>query len=331
MSENKPKQLSFLFIGHLAVDSIIRFKKLRKPSLGGSVSFGSLALRKYDQNGSIRIISNLGILNFNMALLDLLKNNNIDLRGIKSLKTNNTQFVLDYINHSRALTLKTKSPNLNFEDFPGEFIANKPNVIVLVPLCNEISYSYVSKILEAFPDVFIGLDVQGFIRHIDNGGKVSYVWNSDLMKNMKAIIDLVGDRLILKGSEIEMKLLSNNNDLDEVMYYFNKFDNNGIYIMTLGEAGSRVIKKGQEIMNIPAFKAKKVVDETGAGDVYLAIFLHEFLSSNKSWEAVRNSAYLASAAASFLVEKKGPDGFQCKSKVIKRVNKGTILGDFKYT
>lgn len=325
MSEKKTNHLSFLFIGHLAVDSIIRFKKIRKPSLGGSVSFGSLALRKYDQNGSIKIVSNLGMLNFNMALLDLLKNNKIDLRGIKSFNADNTQFVLNYVNHSRALTLKTKSPNLNFEDFPKEFIANQPDIIVLVPLCNEISYDYVSKIVEVFPNVFIGLDAQGFIRHINNDGTVSYVWNRDLMNNMKAIIDLIGDRLILKGSEIEMKLISNNNDLDEVMYYFNKFDNNGIYIMTLGEAGSRVIKKGQEIMDIPAFKAKKVVDETGAGDVYLAIFLYEFFNSNKSWDAIRNSAYLASAAASFLVERKGPDGFQCKSNVLKRVRQKNYI------
>ncbi|MFX1497588.1 MAG: PfkB family carbohydrate kinase [Promethearchaeota archaeon] len=326
MSEKKPNHLSFLFIGHLAVDSIIRFKKIRKPSLGGSVSFGSLALREYDRNGSIKIVSNLGILNFNMALLDLLKDNKVDLRGIKSFNTDNTQFVLNYVNHSRALTLKTKSPNLNFEDFPKDFIANQPDVIVLVPLCNEISYEYVSKVVEAFPNVFIGLDAQGFIRHIDDDGAVSYVWNRDLMDNMKAIIDLVGDRLILKGSEIEMKLISNNDDLDEVMYYFNKFDNNGIYIMTLGEAGSRVIKKGHEIMNIPAFKANKIIDETGAGDVYLAIFLYEFLNSDKSWEAVRSSAYLASAAASFLVERKGPDGFQCKSNVLKRLRQKNYVG-----
>jgi len=330
MSEKK--HLTFLFIGHLAVDSIIRFKKIRKPTLGGSVSFGSLALRKYDQDESIRIVSSLGMSNFNIDLLNLLKYNNIDLRAIKSFKTENTKFVLDYVNHSRTLTLKAKSPNLRFEDFPEDLITNKPNVIVLVPLCNEISYEYVSKIVETFPDVYIGLDLQGFIRYIASDGTVSYVWNKDLIKNMKAIIDLIGDRLILKGSEVEMKLLSKNDNLDEVMHYFNNFDNDGIYIMTLGEAGSRVIKKGQEIMRIPAFRAKKVVDETGAGDVYLAIFLHEFLNSNMSWEAIKNSAYLASAAASFLVEKKGPDGFQCKSKVLKRVEKRCYInpGDFKY-
>jgi len=325
MSSQKNKDLSFLFIGHLAIDSIIRFKKLRKPTLGGSVSFGSLALRKYCQNENISIVSNLGSLNFNMSLLKLLERNNIDLRGIKWSDSNNTNFVLDYINHSRTLTLKAKSPNLKFDDFPEEYVNNQPDIIVLVPLCNEISYNYVSEILNTFPDVFIGIDLQGFIRHINSNGIVSYIWDENLIKNMNKIINLIGDRLILKGSEIEMKLLSGNEDLDAVMNHFNIFDNNGIYIMTLGEAGSMIIKKGQGILKIPAFKAKKVIDETGAGDVYLAIFLYEFLNSDMSWMDIKNSAYLASAAASFLVERKGPDGFKCKTKVLKRVKRKNYI------
>lgn len=325
MSSQKNKDLSFLFIGHMAIDSIIKFKKLRKPTLGGSVSFGSLALRKYCQNENISIVSNLGSLNFNMSLLKLLERNNIDLRGIKWFDSNNTNFVLDYINHSRILTLKAKSPNLRFDDFPEEYINNQPDVIVLVPLCNEISYNYVTQILNTFPDVFISIDLQGFIRHINSKGIVSYIWDENLIKNMRKIINLIGDRLILKGSELEMKLLSGKEDLDAVMNHFNIFDNNGIYIMTLGEAGSMVIKKGQEILRIPAFKAKKVIDETGAGDVYLAIFMYEFLNSDMSWIAIKNSAYLASAAASFLVERKGPDGFKCKTKVLKRVKRKNYI------
>ncbi|MFW9945424.1 MAG: PfkB family carbohydrate kinase [Candidatus Odinarchaeota archaeon] len=325
MGSQKNKDVSFLFIGHLAIDSIIRFKKLRKPTLGGSVSFGSLALRKYGLNENIGIVSNLGILNFDMSLLRLLEKFNIDLRGIKRFDSNNTNFVLNYINHSRTLTLKAKSPNLRFDDFPEEYINNQPDVIVLVPLCNEISSSYVSEILNTFPDAFIGIDLQGFIRHINNKGIVSYIWDENLIENMKSIINLIGDRLILKGSEIEMKLFSGNEDLDAVMNHFNIFDNNGIFIMTLGEAGSMVIKKGEEILRIPAFKAKKVIDETGAGDVYLAIFLYEFLNSDMSWRAIKKSAYLASAAASFLVERKGPDGFECKTKVLKRVKQKNYI------
>ncbi|MFX1502492.1 MAG: hypothetical protein ACFFDH_16140 [Promethearchaeota archaeon] len=76
---------------------------------------------------------------------------------------------------------------------------------------------------------------------------------------------------------------------------------------------------------MPAFKPKRVLDETGAGDIYFSIFLYEFIRSDNSWQAVRNAAYLASSAASFLIEKKGPAGFETKRKVLKRVKKAKYI------
>ncbi|MFX1409591.1 MAG: PfkB family carbohydrate kinase [Promethearchaeota archaeon] len=313
---------SILFAGHFAVDTIIRFKRKNKPSLGGSVSFCSLSLKTYTQEVKIRIISHLGKLNFNNSLLHKIKDKNIDLKGIKYSLVNNTQFVLDYYNHSRTLTLKSRSPNLNFSDIPIEYLENPPDIIVLVPLCNEISMDYVSQIVNQFPNIYIGIDLQGFLRKIDNNGKVAYVYDEKIHSNMSKIIELIGDKLVLKGSEEEMKLFTaEKEDLYKVMNYFLNYDNKAIYIMTLGEKGSMLIKKGEKILKIPAFKARKVIDETGAGDVYFSIFLYEFLNSDKSWKSIERSAYLASAAASFLVERKGPTGFKRKEEVLKRINR----------
>ena len=92
---------------------------------------------------------------------------------------------------------------------------------------------------------------------------------------MEKIINLIGDKLILKGSEEEMKILSGENDIYKAMNHFNYFDFKGIFIMTLGEAGSLILKKGEKILNIPAFQSSGVIDETGAGDVYFAIFANK--------------------------------------------------------
>jgi len=150
--------VNICFIGHLAVDSIVRFKQKRKPSLGGSVTFGSLSLKKYVYSVKIGIVSNLGTLNFDKSLLRRFDDKDIDLRGVKSLKVANTKFLLDYSNHSRRLTLKSRSPNLIFEDIPDSYLSNPPQIIVLAPLCNEISYEYVSKILQKFPKAYFGID-----------------------------------------------------------------------------------------------------------------------------------------------------------------------------
>lgn len=317
---NQKKNL--FFAGHFAVDNIIRFKRINKPSLGGSVSYCSLALSKYTQDAKISIISHIGKQNFNHNLLDKIKTKKIDLKGIKYSNVKNTNFVLDYFDHGRTLTLKSRSPNLQFDDIPSEYLNHPPDVFVLVPLCNEISLEYISQILKNFPEVYIAIDLQGFIRKIDDLGKVSYIYDEEIISNIKKIVTLIGDRVILKGSEEEMKLLAEESDnYEKVMKYFKQYDNNGIYIMTMGEKGSMLIKKGNLILKIPAFKARRVVDETGAGDVYFSIFLYEFIQSDKSWKSIEHAAYLASSAASFLVEKKGPAGFEAKNKVVKRMKK----------
>ncbi|MFX0042124.1 MAG: PfkB family carbohydrate kinase [Candidatus Hodarchaeota archaeon] len=322
MTFQNKKLTSIIFAGHLAIDTIIRFKRRNKPSLGGSVSYCSLALSTYSHDVNIRIISNLGKLNFDNSLLNGINHKNIDLKGIKYSEVNNTQFVLDYYNHSRTLTLKSRSPNLDFNDIPVDYLDNPPDVIVLVPLCNEISIDYVSQIVNKFPNIYLGVDLQGFLRKIREDGKVAYIYDDQIISNMDKIINLIGNKLILKGSEEEMKLLAGENeDLHKVMNHFLIYDNNAIFIMTLGEKGSMIIKKGEKILKIPAFRARKVIDETGAGDVYFSIFLYEFIHSDKTWNAIKESAYFASAAASFLIEKKGPSGFKSKEKVLKRIYK----------
>ncbi|MFX1456682.1 MAG: PfkB family carbohydrate kinase [Promethearchaeota archaeon] len=322
MSSQNTTNTSLLFIGHFAIDNVIRFKSLSKPSLGGSVSFCSLALREYTKYVKISIISHVGIINFDKSLLNIINEKDIDLKGVKFSDVKNTNFVLDYNNHSRTLILKSKSPNLSFRDVPEEYLNNPPDIIVLVPLCDEISYEYVSQISNHYPNILFGLDLQGFIRKIDDHGNITHRYDDNITRNLEKIIDLLGDNLILKGSEEEMKLLANEyDDLDKVMMHFKKFGTDGIFIMTLGENGSLIYQKGKKLLKIPAFKPHRVVDETGAGDVYLSIFLYEYLNCDKSWDSIEKIGYLASAAASFVVEKKGTSGFVEKKKVLKRLDK----------
>ena len=320
MNNHSKNNSSLIFAGHFAIDTIIRFKSKSKQTLGGSVTYCSLALKTYTQDIDVRIISHIGKSNFEIPLLDRIKRNKIDLSGVKCSEKNNTNFILDYFNHTRTLTLKSRSPNLEYNDIPEDYLNFPPDIFVLVPLCNEISYEFVSQIVKNFPNIYIGIDLQGFIRKIDDNGKVSYVYDEKIISNIKNIIKLIGNKLILKGSEEEMKLLAGEfEDHNKVMNYFNCFKANSIFIMTLGEKGSLIIKNGEKILKIPAFKSKRVVDETGAGDIYFSIFLYEFIQSDKSWESINNAAHLASAAASFLIEKKGPTGFKTKKKVLKRV------------
>jgi adenosine kinase len=74
----------------------------------------------------------------------------------------------------------------------------------------------------------------------------------------------------------------------------------GTIITTLGELGSRVSTQYNEIA-IPAFKAKKVVDPTGAGDSYRG----GLISGLVHGKDIEQSALMGSVCASFAVENYG--------------------------
>ncbi len=311
------KKLNLFFIGHIAIDIVIKFGKEYEESLGGSVSYCSRSLKKYSRHKvNISIISNFNKQSTQNIHLNRLKCESIDLKAINNIQSENTEFILDYQNHSRKLTLKSKAPNLRVNDIPQKYLDKAVDAVVFVPICNEISYEYISKMVEVFPNSYYGIDVQGFIREINSQGGISLIHEEEKMENLKKIINLLGKRLILKGSEEEMRIISNKRDHKEVMEFFQEFP--GISIMTLGEKGSLITKKGNETLIIPAFRARQVKDETGAGDVYLAIFLYEFLNSKKLWNDIKRAGFLASAAASFGVEEKGVFGFEEKDQVRKR-------------
>ena len=74
----------------------------------------------------------------------------------------------------------------------------------------------------------------------------------------------------------------------------------GIIITTLGELGSKVSLHRREIA-VPAFKVKKVVDPTGAGDSYRG----GLLSGLVRGKDIEQSAWMGSVCASFAVENYG--------------------------
>ncbi|MFH1866730.1 MAG: carbohydrate kinase family protein [Patescibacteria group bacterium] len=83
-----------------------------------------------------------------------------------------------------------------------------------------------------------------------------------------------------------------------------------ILIRTLGSKGSEIWYQGKRI-RIPAVKAKKVVDPTGAGDAYRAGLVDGLL---RGWPLTRSSRQ-AAAIASRAVEKYGTQNHKFNSRV----------------
>ncbi|MDO8573607.1 MAG: carbohydrate kinase family protein [Candidatus Daviesbacteria bacterium] len=114
--------------------------------------------------------------------------------------------------------------------------------------------------------------------------------SSDDLKNM------VKDADILIGNDYEIALLR-----DKIQETSDKLlENVGILITTLGEKGSTIQTKDQNLQ-INAGKVIQAVDPTGAGDAYRAGFLTGFLKSLD----LKTCGQMGSAAACYAVEKYG--------------------------
>jgi len=90
----------------------------------------------------------------------------------------------------------------------------------------------------------------------------------------------------------------------------------GLVIITMGEAGSLIKTRAEEI-RIPAVPAREVVDPTGAGDVFAAAFLSAVYQGQTAEDAGR----WACAAAAFAIEAPGATGLPTAEMVRRRLDR----------
>ncbi len=317
-----------IFIGHFARDTIISPAGEISNSLGGGVTFGTLTARYYDVNQKIGIFSMKGR-DFNMEWLKIF-DLGIDLTGLCSNSDFSTHFKIQYFPEGgRKLTLESKAAPLKFEDIPPIYLDSKS--FQISSIANEVSFEFIKKLVDNTQG-WIGIDIQGFIRDFQKDGTINPEPTPKLIENMHKIMDYCGKRLILKASGHEINYIA---QCDDVIESTKKISKLGDFVVctTVGPHGS-LIKQGMEkIIHVPAFTPNvRVIYETGAGDCYLSAFLSEFVKLDYSWETISKCACIASSAASFLLEQKGPHGFGTKEQIQYRIYERNIIpSHFQYT
>ena len=101
---------------------------------------------------------------------------------------------------------------------------------------------------------------------------------------------LVDDLNILVGNENEINELMNKNNLLESIKELKKI--NKLIIITRGENGSLVVLNN-EIINCESEKVQRVVDLTGAGDLFASGFFKEYLDNCDIKKCLRTGSQLA--------------------------------------
>jgi len=289
--------------GHLSIDSIFLPKKhLPFTRLGGSAAYVSLAAKHL--GSSVSIISKVGG-NFPKAYLCLLRKEGIDLSGlVKIEKASTTCFELRYISNlsDRKLRLKKRAPPITLNDLPKFAQAS---AVHIAPIAGEISYE-IAENLKGRCEI-LSLDPQGLVRNFDLDGNMSHKEPHD-----KRILEITS---IYKSSLKEIEAITGFSDLYSAIKSVHNFGVE-IVIVTLGVDGIVLSVQGTTY-KIPSYRSEKVVDPTGAGDVFIGSFLAEYLRDKE----ILWCACVGSAAASLAIEAVGPISLGDKTEVYRRARR----------
>jgi sugar/nucleoside kinase (ribokinase family) len=285
-------------IGHFAIDTILSPKiNQPRPTLGGSATYVSVAVAKLGVK--VSVVSKVGG-DFPDEYLKWLRNNNVDLSGLKSVPNAlTTRYWIKYGDSERRLRLQAMAPMILPADFPSDLCSN---VIHIAPIAGEVSAQTVFKARKCAE--ILSLDPQGFVRTFDKKGNVA----------LKQWLDsgVLGQIDVFKSAAPEVKAMTKARDVESAM---RRISDHGVktVIVTRGIEGSELFFE-ERIFSVPAYKPKVLVDPTGAGDAYIGAFLAEYTHTRD----VLWCASVGSASASFVVEGVGPGRFGEREEVYER-------------
>jgi len=278
-----------IIIGHIMKEIIyLSNSKVIGPVLGSPAAYASTAAKSLGRKiGLVSVIGKDMLYSILRPIIDA----DIDLSGlvIKGQNSRSTKLIYDQKCNKKVLYEKS-APNIQFRDIPKKYLNTK--AFFICPMDFEISIDAIFRLKEL--NRIMMTDLGGF------GGTVSTIHPINGNKDDKELVrNIVSNFDIVKASIEDCNYLFSNlvsyNKAIKLLHYWGA----RIVIITLGEKGS-VLSDGDVILKIPAIKAK-VVDTTGAGDVYSAAFLSEYLKTKDLYK----SGIFASVASSIIIEKTG--------------------------
>jgi sugar/nucleoside kinase (ribokinase family) len=265
------QRLQFLSIGHFTHD-IVGDDLI----LGGASAYSSATARKMGLNTGVVTSVGKDFIHYNKlnGISLYIKNN-----AHENSKT--TTFQNIYENGVRRQIIRSVAEMIGARDIPDDCC--DAEIVYICPVANEVGFD----VIKRFPNSIIGASPQGWMRRWrSDGGVYAEKW-----QNASKIIPDI-DVLVMSEEDIAPFP----NVIDEYV------ELSKITILTRGERGSTLFFENK-VIDFPAFKVK-VIDPTGAGDVFATAFLIKYKETIDPYEA----SVFANCVASFVVEKKGTEG-----------------------
>ncbi len=288
-------------IGHLVVDILVVRGSIRR-NLGGTVTYGAMAALRH--RARPHIVSKIGM-DFPDEYLLFLSRSGVDMTYVsvsKDLPT--TKFKLVYEDSERTLYLLSRCEDILTSDVPLEKI--RGSVSIIGALIGEVAPSVVQEISDRA--ALVVSDLQGYVRRAGPDRKIylSPSREAPLIISLSNIVHAeVSEAKALFGEAPPEKLAKKIVEAGAA-----------IALVTLGAEGGYVATS-EKLYFVPPAEANRVVDRTGAGDVFTTVFAIEYQRSGD----VKEAASYAAAAVSYLIEKPGIDGLRNRWELAQRAEK----------
>ncbi len=260
--------IDYLIVGHLTRDLLPHGTRL-----GGTAAYASLTARAL----GLRV----GILTACESCHDAseLTGEGITVVGLRSEQT--TTFENIQTPTGRIQYISTIAPSIDLSMVPEQWLSTP--IIHLGPVAREIE----PNLVRAFPNSFVGLTPQGWLRTWDETGRVSFSeWpeSSFVLQHANAAVisieDVRGNEEIIEDMASSVRVLA----------------------VTEGPNGARLYWNG----DLRRFRPPKMEesDPTGAGDIFATAFFYRLSVTRDPWEAAR----FATNLAAFSVLRSGLEG-----------------------
>ena len=304
--------MNLLVVGSVAYDAIeTPFGKTDK-ILGGAGTYISLAASY--AGAKPQVVSVVGG-DFDSKYFDLLKDHNIDIKGIQ-IKNDEKTFFWSGKYHNDMNSRDTLVTELNslgtFEPIVPDLYKNTEFLMLgnLSPLVQR-------KVIEQMnnrPKLII-MDTMNF-------------WMNTMMDELRNTLALVD---VISLNDEEARQLSGEYSLLKAARAIQKMGPSYV-IIKKGEHGALLFNTDQ-IFFAPALPLEEVFDPTGAGDTFAGGFAGYLAKDGDiSFASMKNAVIFGSALASFCVEKFGTERLQNlqKEEIYERVMRFVDLVNFNY-
>lgn len=275
------ESIDYLAIGHITMDTICGHSEI----LGGAVTYAAMTAQKLGAQVGI-YTSATRATNVSAAI------HGASVERIPARY--NTTISIEYDGDGRRRQVMSKTAEkLTVARLPD--VWRSARLIHFAPECDEIDL----ELLDNFPDSFIGVTPQGWLRQLDGHGRISPGHWADASRILARANAVVVSEEDVANAEILEQWASKA----------------AILVITRARNGCDVwVANASNRYHSAAFQSKKEVDPTGAGDVFAAAYFWWLTRGGGPFEG----ADWANCVASFAVERHGCYGIPDAESVAQR-------------